>query len=98
MVEPKGAHKDAFDIKAAMMPIVDLARIYALKHTIDETNTLDRLHQLYLRKALTWKEYHELEEAYAFMMQLRFSRQVAGVIDEGKKPDNYVKPKELSVP
>ena len=30
------------------------------------------------------------------MMQLRFVRQVASVIDEKRAPDNYVYPKKLS--
>jgi CBS domain-containing protein len=96
VVESKGEHKDAFDIKMAMLPIVDFARIYALKNRIDETNTLERLHLLYHAKVLKWAEYHDLEQAYSFMMQLRFVRQIAAIIDEKRPPDNYVKPKKLS--
>ncbi len=96
VVESKGEHKDAFDIKRAMMPIVDLARIYALKNRIAETNTLERLRLLYHAKALKWSELHDLEQAYGFLMQLRFVRQIAAIIDEKCPPDNYVKPKKLS--
>lgn len=96
MVESKGRHKDALDIKRAMMPIVDLARIYALKNGIEETNTLERLRLLYHAKALKWSEYHDLEQAYSFMLQLRFVRQITAILDERQPPDNYVKPKKLS--
>ena len=48
VVESKGAHRNSFDIKQAMQPIVDFARIYALKHGVRQTNTLDRIYQLYL--------------------------------------------------
>ncbi len=96
VVESKGEHKDAFDIKRAMMPIVDLARIYALKNRIDETNTLERLRLLYHAEVLKWSEYHDLEQAYSFMLQLRFVRQITAIIDEDRPPDNYVKPKKLS--
>jgi CBS domain-containing protein len=96
VVESKGEHKDAFDIKSAMMPIVDFARIYALKNGIDETNTLERLRLLYHAKDLKWSELHDLEQAYGFLMQLRFVRQIAAIIDEKRPPDNYVKPKKLS--
>ncbi len=96
VVESKGKHRNAFDIKGALMPIVDFARIYALKHGIDETNTLDRLQQLSVMGALSWEEYNELEQSYCFMMQLRFVRQITAVLDENQKPDNYINPKKLS--
>ena len=96
VVESEGEHKDAFDIKRAMMPIVDLARIYALKNRIDETNTLERLRLLYHANVLKWSEVNDLEQAYGFLMQLRFVRQISAIIDEESPPDNYVKPKKLS--
>lgn len=96
VVESKGEHKDAFDIKAAMQPIVDLARIYALHNKIAETNTLERLQQIYQAKSLSWSEYHDLEQAYRFLLQLRFVRQITNIVDENKPPDNYVTPNKLS--
>ncbi len=96
VVESKGEHRNAFDIKSGMQPIVDFARIYALQHRIEETNTQERLHQLYLKKALTWQDYNELNQGYSFLMQLRFVRQVAAVVEEGGLPDNYINPKKLS--
>jgi CBS domain-containing protein len=79
-----------------MMPIVDFARIYALKNGLEQTNTLERLHQLHLKKKLSWQEYNDLEQGYSFMMQLRFVRQIESVIEENAKPDNYINPKKLS--
>jgi CBS domain-containing protein len=96
VVESKGEHRNAFDIKSGMQPIVDFARIYALQHRIEETNTQERLHQLHLKKALTWQDYNELNQGYSFLMQLRFVRQVAAVVEEGGLPDNYINPKKLS--
>ncbi|MBU1713891.1 MAG: cyclic nucleotide-binding domain-containing protein [Proteobacteria bacterium] len=96
VVESKGEHRDALDIKSAMTPIVDFARIYALKNGIEETNTQERLYQLYLKNILTWQDYNEIDQSYSFMMQLRFVRQVASVIDEKSKHDNYINPKKLS--
>ncbi len=96
VVASKGEHRNSFDIKGAMQPIVDFARIYSLKHKIDETNTQDRLHKLYLNKFLPWPDYNELDQAYSFMMQLRFARQISAVMDENAKPDNYINPKRLS--
>ncbi len=96
VVESKGEHRNAFDIKSGMQPIVDFARIYALNQRIEETNTQERLHQLYLKKVLAWQDYNELDQGYSFLMQLRFVRQVAAVVEEGGAPDNYINPKKLS--
>ncbi len=96
IVESEGKHRDAFDIKSAMQPIVDFARIYALKHQIDETNTQERLYQLYLKEILTPQEYDELDKAYSFMMQLRFIRQFTVALEENTLPDNYIWPKKLA--
>lgn len=96
VVESKGEHRSALDIKSAMTPIVDFARIYALKHKIEETNTLERLNHLQLKKVISAPEYDELEKAYSFLMQLRFVRQVTAVIDEKTAPNNYINPKKLT--
>ncbi len=96
VVESKGRHRNAFDIKSAMTPIVDFARVYALKNGIEETNTLDRIDQLRVMKVISTKEYEELEKAYSFLMQLRFVRQITASLDEHVKPDNYINPKKLT--
>ncbi len=96
IVESRGEHRDAFDIKRAMMPITDIIRIYSLKYGIAETNTHERMRQLYYRKKLTWDIYSEFEHAYGFLMQLRFSCQVNTVMIDGTEPNNYVNPKKLT--
>ncbi|MFH1156570.1 MAG: DUF294 nucleotidyltransferase-like domain-containing protein [Pseudomonadota bacterium] len=96
VVESKGEHKDSFDIKRAMLPIVDFARIYALKNNIRETNTLSRLYQVYTQQVLTQQEYDDVDQAYNYLLQLRFVRQVAAVVDEKKEPNNFCNPDTLS--
>ena len=96
LVATKGKHKDTFDIKSAMTPIVDFARIYALKNRIAETNTLERLEQLRIKQVLKQPQYEELEKAYSFLLQIRFVRQVTAIMDEKAKPDNYINPKKLT--
>jgi CBS domain-containing protein len=96
VVESKGRHRNAFDIKSAMTPIVDFARVYALKYSVEETNTMERLEQLRIKKVLTPQEYEELEKAYSFLMQLRFVRQITAVMDDNSQPDNYINPKKLT--
>jgi len=96
VVESKGKHRDMFDIKSAMTPIVDFARVYALKNHIDETNTLERLQQLQMKGVLQLEEYEELEKAYSFLLQLRFVRQATAIVDDAGAPDNYINPKKLT--
>jgi CBS domain-containing protein len=96
VVESKGKHRDALDIKSAMTPIVDFARIYALKHGIQATNTFERLNQLFIQRVLTREEYEEMEKAYSFLMQLRFVRQVTASIEQKVPPDNFINPKRMT--
>ena len=96
VVESKGKHRNTFDIKGAMMPIVDFSRIHALKNRIDETNTQERLKQLYKAEKMNEKEYEEVKQAYNYLMQLRLVRHVKAIIEDGQKPDNYVNPEKLS--
>jgi CBS domain-containing protein len=96
VVESKGQHRDTFNIKAAMQPVVDYARIYALHHKIEATNTFERLDQLLTRKKISAKEHNELDTAYSYLMQQRFVTQVKAVMDGNSEPDNYINPKELS--
>jgi len=96
VVESKGEHRNALDIKQAMLPVVDFARIHALKNSIEETNTMDRLYQLEAGGHISSKDYSDISRAYSFMMQLRFVRQITAIIEENRKPDNYINPKKLS--
>jgi len=96
VVGSKGKYRHRLDIKGAMTPIVDFARVYALKNRIAETNTFERLLQLRDQRVLTQSEFDELEKGYDFLMQLRFSRQVKAILDEKTQPDNYINPKKLT--
>jgi CBS domain-containing protein len=96
LVETEGVEKGFLDLKSAMLPIIDFARIYALNNGISQTNTLARLFRLYTRHALTGKEYMDIVRGYNYLMQLRFIRQITTIMDEQKKPDNYINPLNLS--
>ncbi len=95
-VEEDGKHQGSFDIKKALLPIVDFARIYSLKEGISSTNTLTRLFRLYTTHTLSNKEYLNLIRAYNHMMRLRFLRQITTIMDEEEEPDNYINPANLS--
>ncbi|OGR37516.1 MAG: cyclic nucleotide-binding protein, partial [Desulfobacula sp. RIFOXYB2_FULL_45_6] len=96
LVETEGIEKGFLDLKSAMLPIIDFARIYALKNGIPQANTLTRLFRLYTRHALTGKEYMDIVRGYNYLMLLRFMRQITTIMDEQKKPDNYINPENLS--
>ena len=96
LVESKGEHRDSFNIKSAMQPVVDYARIYALNHKIAETNTFERIDQLLDRKKISTAEHNELKTAYSYLLQQRFASQVKSAMDDSSEPDNYINPKHLS--
>ncbi len=96
LVDSQGDNKDTFDIKQAMLPLIDFTRVYALKNQISQTNTLTRLFRLYTKNVLTKKEYNNIVQSYKYLMDLRFRRQITTIMDEKKKPDNYINPENLS--
>lgn len=87
--------RKAFDIKVAMMPIVDLARIYALRHGIEATNTVERLDAMFTANVLNLADWRELVQVYTALAQLRIENQLAALAD-GRAPDNLVEPRRLT--
>ena len=90
-----GEHPGLLDLKQAMMPIVNFARLYALRHDVPQTNTLDRLAALTASGFLPESSHTEIATAYEFLMLLRL-RQQAAAIAAGTAPDNLVDPSALS--
>jgi len=95
VVEAKGRHEKAFDIKAAMLPMVDYARIYALQQKIEAVNTLERLKCLHEKDVLSLQNYHEMTQAYTYLMQIRLRNQ-ADALSRNLSPDNFIDPRSLS--
>lgn len=95
VVESAGEHRETFSVKKAMTPIVDLVRIYALKHEISETSTFSRLLKLEADGHLSPTEYRELTLVYRSLLEQRFKHQLVA-LDQGTVPDNHVNPKELT--
>lgn len=96
IVEKDGEHKNRLDLKKrGMLPFVDFGRLMALRHGIDETNTLVRLQLLAERGHITKDLYADAMAAYEFLMHLRLIHQLRQ-IDQGEQPDNYIDPGQLS--
>lgn len=91
----KGSQR-VFDLKKTMTPIVDLVRIYALKHLVFRTNTGARIQELYALKVFNEKEYNELMQSYYYLMGMRLKMQSEHIIRDKNKPHNYIDPSKLT--
>lgn len=88
--------QQVFNIKRAMTPIVDLVRVYALKHKIIATNTGERLEALRGKKAFSDEDFHELMQSYYYLMGMRLRYQSMQIIHDQDDPHNYVNLKSLT--
>ncbi|MBN1197895.1 MAG: cache domain-containing protein [Bacteroidales bacterium] len=86
---------EAFDIKRVLLPLVDIARLYALKEGIRETSTLNRFMQLLRIGMINENQFDERTEAYKLLMMIRFRHQVEQ-LSGGKTPDNFINPETIS--
>jgi len=91
-----GDHNHTFDIKhRGVVPIVDLARVYALSAGLDEINTLERLKAAAAEGALSKDGAANLVDAIEFIGTLRMRHQ-ARQLKRGVKADNFLSPDDLS--
>jgi len=91
-----GEHANTFDLKhGALLPITELARVYALSVGGDELNTVNRLRQAAAANALSREGAANLIDALEFIGTLR-ARHQAQQIKNGEPPDNYIHPDKLS--
>ena len=88
--KPKGM----LDLKAASLPIVAFARLYALRHDIAQTGTLDRLDALTEAGKISPESRDEITATYTFLTRLRL-RQQAQRSHLGLTPDNLVELRRL---
>jgi CBS domain-containing protein len=84
------------NLKQTMRPIVDLARVYALKYRIFETNTIKRIEALRDHGVFETKESQELIHAFDYLMNLRLENQSYAILEYHLKPKNYLKIKNLT--
>ncbi len=96
IVDKDGAHKNQLDIKRqGLTPFVNFARVLALKHGINETNTLARLKALFDGEFINRDIWSSTNDAYELQMQQRLIHQLRQ-IEEGILPDNHINPEQLS--
>jgi len=91
-----GEHKGTIDLKhTGVVPIVDLARVYALAGGHAEVNTHDRLLSAADGGDISAQSARDLRDALEFLAALRIQHQ-ARQINQRLTPDNFLDPAELS--
>jgi CBS domain-containing protein len=91
-----GENRNTLDLKLnGVVPIVDLARVYALDGAIEAVNTRHRLIAARQAGVLSESAAADLVDAYDLISRIRLEHQSRQVRD-GKKPDNFLPPSTLS--
>ena len=91
-----GAHRNTLDLKiAGVVPVVDLARIYALRGGVEAANTRERIVAARDLGVISRTGAHDLLDAYDLIAETRLRHQAA-LIARGAAPDNYLAPEALS--
>lgn len=84
------------NLKQTMRPILDLVRVYALKHRISDPNTTNRIVLLREKGVFSEQEALELTHAFEYLMSLRLENQSISILDHNGKPKNYLLIKTLT--
>lgn len=84
-----GEHAGLLDLKDATMPIVSFARLYALRHRLEATNTFDRIDAMVENDLLASSTRDDLTFVHEHLLRLRLEHQ-ADQIAAGLPPDNLI--------
>jgi CBS domain-containing protein len=95
VVERGGRPQSAFDLKSSVHCIVELVRLLALANSVTVVNTVERLHAVTAKGAVTADSESALLDAFELITYLRLRHQ-AQQYTAGIKPDNNLSPDELS--
>ena len=87
-------HPGLLNIKEAVAPLTGFARLYALRHGLEHTHTLERLEALTHAGVLTPTSHGATVSAYEHLVRLRLRHQVASA-DTGLPPDNLINHRKL---
>lgn len=91
-----GEHKNQLDLKHnGVVPVVDLARIYAIQGRLAPVNTRARLTAAQAGEVISEAGARDLIEAYDLIATTRLEHQAAQV-KAGVPPDNFLAPAALS--
>ncbi len=91
-----GEHRNALDLKHnGVVPVVDLARIYALTGRLRPANTRARLQEAVAAGVVSPSGGADLIDAYDLIAETRLEHQTREV-RAGQKPSNFLDPSRLS--
>ncbi|MBM4171493.1 MAG: PAS domain S-box protein [Ignavibacteria bacterium] len=86
--------KNEVDLKLILLPIVDFARLYGLKHSINSVNTNLRLEQLSEKGVFSYALFKKIQFLYNYIMQTRLKHQAH--LSHAKLPvSNSINPNSL---
>ncbi len=95
LLETAGAPPETVNIKKAILPIVNFARIYALKLGISNLNTVERLYEMHQNDLITYSTYQNVSQAFEYLALIRMKHQVS-LVQKKAIPDNLINTKNLS--
>jgi len=96
VVEKSGEHKDKLDLKVkGLTPLLNAVRLFSMEKGLRVTGTLDRILELKTKHSTVEEYFDEFNQAFEFIMLLRIHHQFEQIKD-GKAPDNFINPDELS--
>ncbi len=81
--------KTPIDLKLLLLPVVDFARLYSIKHKLNETNTYRRIETINDNGVLPDPLYKEISYYYNYLMQLRLKHQLQ-CSETGIEIDNLI--------
>jgi PAS domain S-box-containing protein len=84
-----GESHGRLDLKDGALPIATFARVFALRHGLAESGTVERLRRLVSLEALPAATADDVVAAFDHMMRLRLRHQVAQS-QAGRAPDNVI--------
>jgi CBS domain-containing protein len=91
-----GEHRNHIDMKLnGVVPVADLARVYALTGRLTPVNTRARLQAAESAGVISVSGARDLIEAYDLIARLRLENQAA-LVRAGRRPDNFLAPHDLS--
>jgi CBS domain-containing protein len=91
-----GEHRNQLDLKMnGVVPVVDLARLYALRGGLRPVNTRARLEAALAAGLISGSGGRDLIDAYDLIAETRLKMQAAEAA-AGAPPDNFMAPSELS--
>lgn len=91
-----GENRNTIDLKASgVVPVVDLARIYALLGSLTAAGTRERIEGARAAGVISESGADDLLDAYDLIAEARLRHQ-AGRVARGEAPDNFMNPAEMS--